>query len=69
MTSYETTLSERRQELELSQEPLAGAVGVSRQTIVNIERGLNEPRITLALALAAVVGVAVQQRFRRGLLT
>ena len=50
----------------LSQEELADKLGVSRQTIANIERGLNEPRVLLALALAAVLGVAISELFRKG---
>jgi putative transcriptional regulator len=50
----------------LSQEQLADKLGVSRQTIANIERGLNEPRVLLAVALAAVLGVAISELFRRG---
>jgi hypothetical protein len=44
---------------------VARELGVSRQTIVNIERGVSEPRVLLALALAAVLGVTVQELFRK----
>jgi len=51
----------------LSQEALARQVGVSRQTIVNVERGLNEPKVLLALAIAAALGgIAVSELFRQG---
>jgi putative transcriptional regulator len=50
----------------LSQEALARELGVSRQTIVNIERGLSEPRVLLAIAIAATLGVAIDQLFRKG---
>jgi putative transcriptional regulator len=66
--AFQSDVREHRQRLGFSQEALARELGVSRQTIVNIERGLNEPRVTLALALAAALGVAVDQLFRRGLL-
>ena len=66
--SFTTDVREHRERLGLSQERLARELGVSRQTIVNIERGINEPRVTLALALAAILGVAVEQLFRKGLL-
>lgn len=65
--SFTCDVREHRERLGLSQEKLAREVGVSRQTIVNIERGLNEPRVTLALALAAILGVAVDQLFKKGL--
>lgn len=64
--SFTSDVREHRERLGLSQERLARELGVSRQTIVNIERGINEPRVTLALALAAILGVAVDQLFRQG---
>lgn len=63
---YESSVRQHRERLGLSQEALAREVDVSRQTIVNIERGESEPRVLLALALAAVLGVAVGELFRRG---
>ena len=57
-------MREYREKAGLSQEALARKVEVSRQTIVNIERG-SEPRVLLALAIAAVLGVAVSDLFRR----
>jgi putative transcriptional regulator len=68
MAQYQSALKEHRELAGLSQEALARKVGVSRQTIVNIEQGRNEPRILLALAIAAAVGVAVSaidQLFRK----
>lgn len=57
MGKIESSVRERRITMGLSQEELARRVGVSRQTIVNIEKGLNEPKVFLALAIAAVLGV------------
>jgi DNA-binding XRE family transcriptional regulator len=68
MPAYESYVKEHRQRLGLSQEALARELGVSRQTIVNIERGLSEPRVLLAIALAAALGVAIQDLFRKGML-
>lgn len=68
MPTYHSNLRQAREQLGFSQEALAREVGVSRQTIVNIERGTNEPRVLLALAIAAVVGIAVDQLFRKGLM-
>jgi len=65
MPVLETTVKEHRQHVGLSQEALARQLGVSRQTIVNIERGTSEPRVLLALAIAAVLGVAVNELFRK----
>ena len=68
MAAYESTVKEYRVRAGLSQEALAREVGVSRQTVVNIERGINEPRVLLAIAIAAALGVAVQELFRRALI-
>jgi DNA-binding XRE family transcriptional regulator len=66
MPPFESTVRMYRENLGLSQEALARELGVSRQTVVNIERGTNEPRVLLALALAAILGVAVSELFRKG---
>ena len=68
MPRFESHLREYRVDAGLSQEALARQLGVSRQTIVNIEQGLNEPKVLLALAIAAVLGVAIHDLFRKGLL-
>ncbi len=65
MPRYESTLKEHRLEAGLSQEALARQLGVTRQTVVNIERGVSEPRVLLALAIAGVLGVAVSDLFRK----
>jgi putative transcriptional regulator len=65
---YESHVREHRQRLGLSQEALARQLGVSRQTVVNIERGLSEPRVLLAIAIAAALGVTIQELFRKGML-
>jgi putative transcriptional regulator len=62
---YESSVKEHRLQAGLSQEGLARELGVSRQTIVNIERGVSEPRVLLAIAIAAVLGVAIQELFRK----
>jgi putative transcriptional regulator len=48
---------------ELSQQQLADSVGVSRQTIVSIERGDYAPSVKLALLLAAKLEVRVEDLF------
>ena len=67
MPPYESSVKEYRERAGLSQEALARKVDVSRQTIVNIERGDNQPRVLLALAIAAVLGAAVSDLFRKEL--
>jgi putative transcriptional regulator len=53
-----------RAELDISQDQLARAVGVSRQTISSIETGQYCPSALLAFRLAAVLGVRVDDLFR-----
>jgi putative transcriptional regulator len=62
---YQSAVREYRERAGFSQEALARKVDVSRQTIVNIEKGRSEPRVLLALALAAVLGAAVSELFRK----
>lgn len=63
---YRSHLRRARERAGFSQEGLARELGVSRQTIANIERGRSEPRVLLALAIAALVGMAVSELFRKG---
>jgi putative transcriptional regulator len=63
--SYEPKVKEYRERMGLSQEALARELGVSRQTIVNIEKGLSQPRVLLALAICTVLGgIAVSEMFK-----
>ncbi len=66
MPAYESHVREYRQRMGLSQEALARQLGVSRQTVVNIERGSNEPKVLLAIALGLLLGAAVGELFRKG---
>lgn len=52
-----------RAEKDISQETLAKAVGVSRQTIVSIEGGDYSPSVTLALKIAAYFGRKMEEVF------
>lgn len=47
----------------LTQQELADRVGVTRQTIISIERGKYKPSIELALRLGRVFGVPVEALF------
>lgn len=49
---------------ELTQQELAGRVGVTRQTILAIEKGNYTPSVALALQLAEVFGVRVEDLFQ-----
>jgi DNA-binding XRE family transcriptional regulator len=58
-------LEEARKEVKLSQEKLAQKVGATRETIRNIEKGISIPNVILALAIAAIVGWAVNDLFKQ----
>ena len=47
----------------MTQQQLAERVGVTRQTIISIERGKYKPSIELALRLAHVFGVPIEALF------
>jgi putative transcriptional regulator len=52
-----------RTQKALTQQALADSVGVSRQTIIAIEKGGYTPSVTLALRLAQVLGSSVESLF------
>ena len=49
---------------ELTQQDLADRVGVTRQTILSIEKGHYTPSVALALELARVFGESVETLFQ-----
>lgn len=51
---------------EMTQQHLADAVGVSRQTVVAIEKGKYSPTLELAFKIAAVFGTTVGSVFAYG---
>ncbi len=59
----ENCVRERRLERGWTQEELARATGVSRQTIHAIEKGGYEPSVRLALELAASLAASVSDVF------
>lgn len=56
-------LKMRRREAGLTQAHLAQAVGVTRQSIIAIEKGKYKPSIELALKLAQVLSCPVEELF------
>ena len=56
-------LKEHRSKLGMSQTELGKLAGVSRQTISLIERGDYSPSVTLALKLAMICNVKVEDIF------
>ena len=56
-------LKEHRARLGVNQAELGNLAGVSRQTISLIERGDYSPSVTLALKLARILSVTVEDIF------
>jgi putative transcriptional regulator len=69
MTNQEETvplgnrLKELRARHDLTQEALAEMVGVSRQSIISIEKGRYSPSVTLALRIARILQVPLEEAF------
>ena len=62
MTLY-NRLKEYRAKINVNQTEMGQLVGVSRQTISQIERGDYSPSVTLALKIAKVFGATVEDIF------
>ncbi|OYT54177.1 MAG: transcriptional regulator [Desulfurococcales archaeon ex4484_217_2] len=60
----EVRLREFRARYRVSQEELARSVGVTRQTIIAIEKGKYLPSLTLALKIARFFNVPVEEIFK-----
>lgn len=56
-------LKDFRTKLGVNQQQMGALVGTSRQTISQIERGDYSPSVTLALKIAKVCGVSVEDIF------
>ena len=56
-------LKSARAALDMSQQALADAVGVSRQTVNAIEKGDYNPTIRLCLAICKVLGKTLDELF------
>jgi putative transcriptional regulator len=52
-----------RHELGWTQADLAAALGVSRQTVISIERGKYDPSLPLAFRISAVFGRPIEELF------
>ncbi len=63
MGCVEVRLREARARYRVTQEALAKAVGVTRQTIIAIENGRYLLSLTLALKIAAYFGMRVEDIF------
>lgn len=56
-------LRELREERGLTQEELAKALGVTRQTIIAIEKGKYDPSLRLAFKIARLFNVKIEDIF------
>ena len=59
----ENNLEAYRAQKDLTQQELSERVGVSRQTIISLERGRYNPSIQLAFWLAREFGVRIEDLF------
>jgi len=63
MARIKNTVKEHRVRRGLTQAELARAAGVSRQSIISIERGRYVPSLPLALKMARLFGCATDELF------
>ena len=56
-------LAERRAERRWTQAALAAALGVSRQTVISIERGKFDPSLPLAFLISQTFDCAIEDIF------
>ncbi|WP_313677759.1 helix-turn-helix transcriptional regulator [Corynebacterium stationis] len=59
----DNNLKSLREQHGLSQQKLADALGVSRQTIISIEKGRYDPSLPLAFQMAAQFDCAIEDLF------
>ena len=58
-----TKLKEYRAKTNMKQDELADKVGVRRETIIRLEKGQYNPSLKLAMGLAKVFEVSVEELF------
>ena len=64
MEKITNNVHKNRKSKKLTQEALAGKVGVTRQTIIAMEKGDYTPSVMLAIKLAKVFRVKVEDLFK-----
>lgn len=62
-TYLKNSVHDLRTRKGITQEELAGKVGVTRQTIISIEKGNYDPSVFLALKVARVFEVPLEEVF------
>ncbi len=63
MPELKTKLKEYRAKFDMKQGELAELVGVRRETIIRLEKGLYNPSLKLAMDIAKVFGTTVEELF------
>jgi putative transcriptional regulator len=63
MTQLTNTVRQHREQKNITQEQLAQALGVSRQTIIAIEKGNYEPSLGLGLKIARYFKLRIEDIF------
>lgn len=66
MATIINKVREKRKEQHLTQEELASKVGVTRKTIVSLEKGSYIPSLLLAMDLASALNIKINQLFFKG---
>ena len=63
MAELVTKLKEYRAKTGMKQGDLADLVGVRRETIIRLEKGLYNPSLKLAMDISKIFGVTVEELF------
>jgi putative transcriptional regulator len=64
MAGLRNTIRELRAGREMTQQELADAIGVTRQTVIAIEQDKYSPSLETAFKIAMVFGVPLEQVFQ-----
>jgi len=65
MPTIKNRVKEIREQHGMSQEALAAKVGVTRQTIISLEKGSYVPSLLLAISIAEVFGLTIENIFEK----
>ncbi|MFG1730699.1 hypothetical protein PAEVO_35890 [Paenibacillus sp. GM2FR] len=63
MEPFKCNLKKYRQLAGMTQDELAGKVGVRRETIIRLEAGKYNPSLKLAIDISRAVGAAIEELF------
>ena len=62
MATIINKVKEKRTEKKLTQEELANKVGVTRRTIISLEKGSYIPSLLLAIDIAQVLNIRIEEQ-------